>query len=134
MKTIPLLASLMGSALMVTGAEPAATNSPPVKTELSASKDLNSAGQTSVPIVPDERSLQKVGERITLSGALTKAPPSKARTLGEMFNPFAPVEPQPKTPWVERAAWSTVAATAPADAMPEEVRHESRFGVSIASR
>lgn len=80
-----------------------------------------------------EQKLQKVGERIALSGAIKKAPISRVRKLGDLFNPFAPVEPQSGTRWGERTAWSTAAGMAAGNSTPVEMRHEPHFGVTFAS-
>lgn len=135
MKTIPLLVPLLGAVLMATAAEPPKTDSTAPTTELSATKDsLPASPPVAALTMADRQSLQKVGERIALSGALTKAPPSKARTVGQLFNPLAPVQPQPQTRWLERTAWSTAASTAGARSGPVEKRHEPQFGVFVASK
>jgi hypothetical protein len=135
MKTILLFIPLLGFALPATAAEPAKTNSSPATTDAPAEK------QSATPTAPagavtmaDEQMFQKVGERIALSGEIRKAPPSKARTIGGLFNPFAPVEPKSETRWLERTAWSTAAAMAAGSATPVEVRHEPHFGVILASQ
>jgi len=138
MKTILCLIPLMGAALLATAAEPV-TNKPPTTTtttttELSATKDATPPPQPATPSEADRLSTQKIGERIATSGALTKTEPSKVRMLGELVNPFAPVQPQPETRWLERAPWSTAATTAAGSMTPVEMRHESRFGLTIAVR
>jgi len=118
---------------MATAVEPV-TNQPPVRTELSAAKDSTTTTQTATTTNEDRVSAQKMGERIALSDALTKAPSSKARTIGELFNPFAPVEPKSESRWLERTAWSSASTAAAGNSRPVEMRHESRFGLTIAVR
>jgi len=139
MKTVLLLIPMVGLAMLASGAEPATTNSSAAKpaaerTELSASKNSTTSAPATAPSMVDEQGMQKLGERLALSGALTKAPPSKARTLGELFNPFAPVPPQAESRWLERTAWSTAATAAAGSSTPVETRHESTFGLSLAIR
>ena len=135
MKTIHFLIPLLGAALVAAEAEPAKTNSPATTTELSVEKKSTTDDtQAAMPAMAGEQKIQKSGERVALSGAITKAPPSRARTVGELFNPFAPDETKSETRWLERTAWSTAAITATGSSTPAEMRHESRFGVVVASR
>ena len=131
-KPIPSLILLMALPL-ASMAEPE-TNASPAKTELTTAKDSSPPAQPDASTMAEKQALQNVGERIALSGKLTTAPPSKARKLVELVNPFAPVQPKPQTRWIERSAWSTVAATAAGSMTPVEVRHEAKFGLSIAAR
>lgn len=135
MKTIAFLIPLLGAALGAMAAETATTNSPATTTELSLTKDSTSTTAPAEALTAtDGQTLQKVGERIAQSGAITKGPPSRARSIGELFNPFAPVEPKPQTRWLERTAWSTAAGLAAGSSTPEATRHEPHFGVVIASK
>jgi hypothetical protein len=129
------LVPLLGVALTAAAGE---TANPPASlpaTELSAANNPAVTSQPSAALsMADQQSLQKVGERIALSGALTKTPPSKAGRVGQLFNPLAPVKPQAQTRWLERTAWSTAATAAVANPAPLELRHEPRFGLMIAGR
>jgi hypothetical protein len=131
------VALLLASGLLVVQAEPEkASASPtnagfvPVKISLSATSSTNaSAGSAGVK----EEKLQQQGESAVRSELITKAPPSKARGLLDLFNPFAPAPPQPQSRWIERNDWGTTASRA-GSTTPVEVRHEARFGFVAASR
>jgi hypothetical protein len=137
MKTPIAVALLLASGLLVVQAElNKASESPTnagfaaVKISLSTTAATNSsAGSEDVK----EQQLQNQGESAVRSELITKAPPSKARGVLELFNPFAPAPPQPKSRWIERTDWGTTASRA-GSTTPVEVRHEARFGFVAASR
>ena len=132
--TIPLVLLLAGG-LAVTRAEPEKVSSaPPAKTEFSATNTVapTNASAGLRPGLKDQN-LQNPGETALRVDSITKAPPSKTRSVLELFNPFAPAAPQPQTRWIERSAWSTTASRG-SSSTPVEVRHEAQFSVVAVSR
>lgn len=82
-------------------------------------------------------------KRLHLSGSLVE--PLKSRPASEipkrvvqLFNPFAPAEPKPEPPRVEKLsprAWTTVAGWNPGrSAFADPVTHESQMGLIKFSR
>jgi len=132
--TIPVILLLAGG-LAVTRAEPEkVTSAPPAKTEFSAT---NTVAPTNAPVAlrPSlkDQNLQGLGENALGADSITKAPPSKTRSVLELFNPFAPAAPQPQTRWIERSAWGTTASKV-GSSTPVEVRHEAQFSLVAVSR
>jgi hypothetical protein len=131
---IPLVLLLAGG-LAVTRAEPEkASSTPPVKTEFSATNTVapTNASAGSRPASKDQN-LQNLGENAIRVESITKAPPSKTRSVLELFNPFAPAAPQPQSRWIERSAWGTTASKV-GSSTPVEVRHEAQFSLIAVSR
>jgi hypothetical protein len=132
--TIPLVL-LLTSGLAVTQAEPEKVSSaPPVKTEFSATNTLAPTNTTTgLRPASKEQDIHNLGENALRVESITKAPPSKTRSVLELFNPFAPAAPQPETRWIERSDWGTTASKV-VSSTPVEVRHEARFGLVAVSR
>jgi hypothetical protein len=137
MKTPIAVALLLASGLLVVQAELNKASESPTNAGLAAVKiSLSTTATTNSSAGSDdvkEQQLQNQGESAVRSELITKAPPSKARGVLELFNPFAPAPPQPQSRWIERTDWGTTASRA-GSTTPVEVRHEARFGFVAASR
>jgi len=133
MKTILLILPLAGAALLASAAEPVKPETPGATTTLSASKDAVSPVTTGLTAA-DKASDAKFGEKIARSGELkTKPKVSVTRSFAQSLNPFAPMKPAPTTPWVSRAAWSTVATTEheSVSSSPGATNRELKFKVVV---
>jgi hypothetical protein len=113
------------------GATNDTTSAAGAMTELSAtgqSTATNGAGAVTL-----EKSAPTSVETKTPAGVITQAPPTRAKRLLSLFDPFAPLPPEPKTPWRERTGWAG-AADKNGSMTPEAVRHQAQFGVVVAGR
>lgn len=134
MKTTIAVALLLASGLVAVQAEPVKVSVPSTNTESGAVKvSISATSSTNASAGLKEEALQNQGGSTSRPESITKAPPSKARGLLELFNPFAPTAPQPQSRWIERTDWGTKASRA-GSMIPAEVRHEARFGFVAASR
>jgi len=134
MKPILLATFALVSGLCVGQAGAGETNSTSAsrgtKSELTASnetKATNGAATVSV-----DKSVPVSIQPTVPAEALTKAPPSKAKSVVALFNPFAPLPPEPRSSWRERTGWGG-AADKTSSMTPEAVRHEAQFGMVVAN-
>lgn len=137
MKTILFLIPLTGAALLASAGEPVKTNAPstPTTTTFTVTKNTTTDAKGAMLDATDKAYAARLGQQLARSGALTAKPTQSAGgKFLQSLNPFAPVEPTPETPWLSRAAWSTTAEKAVPNSTPVEVRHESHFGVVIATK
>ena len=124
----------MGAALLVNAGEPVKPEAARTTPETAATTTATNTAPAPTLTAAEKIRAEKVGERLARGEAVTKAPPTPARSLMQSLNPFAPVEKAPDTPWLSRVAWSTAAEKAVKNSEPIEMRHESSFGVVIVSR
>ena len=134
MKTPLGVALLLAWGLLATQAEPEKAKTTSTNAELAVAKlPVANTSSTNSLAGLKEQKLQNQGGGAVPEQSLTKAPPSKARSFLELFNPFAPTAPQPQSRWIERSAWGTTASRA-GSMTPVEVRHEAQFGIVAAGR
>jgi len=134
MKTILLATFALTTGLLALPAVASETNSAPASTE--AKLELKATSPTEATNAPAatvavEKTAPSGPDATMPPEVLTKAPPSKVRSVLALFNPFAPVEPEQKSTWRERTGWAG-AADKSGLMTPEAVRHESEFGVVVA--
>jgi hypothetical protein len=137
MKIILFLIPLTGAALLAAAGEPVKTNAPstPTATTYSVTKNTATDAKGATLDATDKAYAARLGQQLALSRALKEKPaPSAGGKFLQSLNPFAPMESTPETPWLSRVAWGTAAEKAVPNSMPVEVRHESHFGVVIATR
>jgi len=134
MKALLFIIPLAGAALLASAGEPAKTNAPSASATQSPAKESPMAPAGNLDAV-DKAFTEKVAERIVNSEAITVKPlRSASRSVGQLFNPFAPLERAPDTTWLSRAPWSDAAESAAKGSAPVEMRHEAQFGVMICGK
>lgn len=134
MKTTFFAIVLFGGALALVAADTDKASPAASKTELSATKTSQpSSSPTQTATAANEQASQDA-QRVSPESMLTKTEPAKAAGFAAMFNPFAPVKPEPKTRWLERTSWTAASTAAAGSSVPGELRHEAQFGVVVASR
>ena len=135
MKPILLTTFVLVTGLSLVQADAGATNDTTsaagAKTELFATGQSTATKGTGA--VTLEKSVPTSVAIRTPAEVITKAPSTKAKRLLSLFDPFAPLPPEPKTPWRARAGWAE-AADKNGSMTPEAVRHQAQFGVVVAGR
>jgi hypothetical protein len=133
MKASVFLFLLTGVPLFALAGEPAKPETSAPSPTLSASTNSNTTAAGNIAAA-DKASAEQLGQQVTRSGKITVKPQrTTGQTIVQSFNPFAPVEPAPTSRWVNRAPWTTVAETASQGPAPVEVRHESKFAVTLCT-
>jgi hypothetical protein len=131
MKTIALVIPLLGAVLVASAEEPSTNTITAPATSLWTRADAGSDPSSNAPPASDLQATQ-AGERRDLSTAVTLKPPRPAGgPVLSLFNPLAPVAPEPTTRWAARAPWVAVAEKSGRAPSAVEVRHEPRFGVML---
>jgi hypothetical protein len=133
MKTIAFVIALCGVAVAASAAEPSTNTIAAPVTSLWTNASPGSGQSSNAPPATDMEA-GKVGERLDLSTAVTLKPRPAGGPVLSLFNPLAPVPPEPSTRWAARAPWVAAAERTGKAPSTVEMRHESRFGVVVCSR